>query len=272
MPLTTRITNTFTNRIFEKIFFLHIPKCGGVSIGQAIAEKYLSLDPRNDRGIVNLNAPVSRQVIETTEGLNYPYDTDDDYPILNFREKLLLYYMAQSSSRFISGHFLFSNIAYMRFGEKFSFVTVLRDPVKRWISSYFFNRFKSDNHMKVKDDIETHLESHFGISQGYELVKFLGGANKEGDYTSPKAINRGKENLKLFEIVGFLENMSDFTKKFNDCFHVKLQIAKKNQNPTSEQYRNTIITPELLERITAVCQPDIQIYEYALQNFRDIEH
>jgi hypothetical protein len=195
LPLTTRIINTLTNRISERIFFIHIPKCGGVSIRQAITAKYLSIDPRDDCGIVNLNAPVSRQVIETTEGINYPYDSDDDYPILDFREKLLLYFMAQLSSKFISGHFLFSDYSYIKFGVKFNYITVLRHPVKRWISSYFFNHFKSESHMKVYEDIETHLESYFGISQGFELVKFLGGANREGDYTSVQAINQAKDNL-----------------------------------------------------------------------------
>jgi hypothetical protein len=261
-----------TNRPSEKIFFLHIPKCGGVSVGQAIAVKYLSLNLRNDSGVINLNAPVSRQVVEATEGLHYPHDTDDDYPLLNFREKLLLYFMAQPNSRFISGHFLFSKIAYQKHGGKFSFVTILRDPVKRWISSYFYNIFKASDHMKVNDEIDARLESHFGISQGYELVKFLGGANKEGDYTSPKAIDRATENLKRFEVVGFLENLSDFTEKFYARFHVKLQIAKKNQNPAPIQYQKSIITHELLERITDVCQPDIQVYEYAIQHFGDQEY
>lgn len=266
MPLLNRVSNTLKNRITENIFFLHIPKCGGVSIGQAIAATYLSLNLRNDSGIINLNAPVSRQVIEATEGLHYPYDTDDDYPILNFREKLLLYFMAQSNSRYISGHFLFSNIAFQKYGEKFSFVTVLRDPVKRWISSYFYNIFKADDHMKMNDEIEARLESHFGISQGYQLVKFLGGANQAGDYTSMKAINQAKENLKRFEIVGFLENLGDFTKKLNDRFHVKLKIAKKNQNPAPSSIRKSVLTPELIERITEVCQPDIQVYKYAVEN------
>ncbi|MGW8144262.1 MAG: hypothetical protein ACWGN2_07680 [Anaerolineales bacterium] len=118
--------------------------------------------------------------------------------------------------------------------------------------------------MKVNDSIEARLESHFGISQGYQLVKFLGGANSNGDYTSTKAITQAKTNLELFDIVGLLENLDDFTKKFNDLFHVRLKITKKNQNPASTQYQNSVITPELLEKITEVCQPDIQVYNYAL--------
>lgn len=264
MSIFNRFANTFSNRKPENIFYLHIPKCGGVSIGQAIAATFQTLNFRNDSGIINLNAPVSRKVIKATEGINYPFDTDDDYPILIFREKLLLYFMAQSNSKFISGHFLFSNIAYQEYGEKFSFVTVLRDPVKRWISSYFYNTLKADHQMKVDDSIEARLESHFGRSQGYQLVKFLGGANQEGDYTSPKAINRAKENLKRFAVVGFLENLDDFSKKFYNRFDVKLKIARKNQSPAPINYQNSALTPELHEKITAICDPDIQIYDYAL--------
>jgi len=64
----------------------------------------------------------------------------------------------------------------------------------------------------------------------------------------------------------------EFTKRFNDRFDVKLQIAKKNQSPAPLSFRELVLTPELIERITEVCQPDIQVYEYALQNFRDKEY
>lgn len=272
MNFITRVSNTFTRRNSENIFFLHIPKCGGVSIGHAIASLYLTLNLRNDSGIVNLNAPISRRVIEDTEGFHYPSDTNDDFPILDFREKLLIYFMAQPSSRFISGHFLFSKIAYQKYGEKFSFVTILRDPVKRWISSYFYNLFTAKDHLKVNEDIEAHLESHFGVSQGYQLVKFLGGANKEGDYNSIRAMNQAKENLKLFEVVGFLDNLEGFSTGFSDRFRVNLQIEKKNQNPAPQEYRKSTITPELLERITKICQPDLQVYLWAKENFRDAGH
>lgn len=272
MPLVNRIANTFTNRITEIIFFLHIPKCGGVSIGQAIEEKYLSIDLRNDRGIIELNAPVSGQVIKTTEGINYPYGTNDDFPLLNFREKLLLYFMGQPSTKFISGHFLFSDQAYQEYGDKFMIVTVLRDPIQRWLSSYFFNRFKRDDHVQVYDDIEPYLDTHFGISQGYELIKFLGGANWEGDYISSIAINRAIENLKKFGIVGFLEDLDSFSRKFYDRFQVNLKIGKKNQNPAPKYNRKSTITTDLLEKITEICQPDIQVYEYALKNFNHIDY
>lgn len=186
------------------------------------------------------------------------------FPFLIFEKSCYCILWLKQIQDFIAGHFLFSETAYRKYGDKFSFVTVLRDPVKRWISSYFFNRFKTDDHMKVEDEIESRLESHFGISQGYQLVKFLGGANKDGDYTSPQAVNQAKNNLKFFEVVGLLEDLGDFKYKFSKRFQVGLKIEKKNQNPAPKQYRSSTITPELVEMISEICQPDIQVYEYAL--------
>ena len=267
MPLQKRISNTFINTNSENIFFLHIPKCGGVSIHQAIKDTYLSLDFRKDRDLFVLNAPTTTDVVRDTDGVNYPYDTDNDFPILKFREQVLLYHMAQPNTRFISGHFVFSGIAYEKYSQEFSFVTTLRDPVKRWISSYFFNRYKSDNHMKIEDEIEDRLETHFGVSQGFQLVKFLGGARSDGDYTSQEAINRAKENLNKFKLIGFLDNLEKFSKDFHDLFKVKIIVEKKNQNPIPNDIQSSILTPEILERITGVCEPDIQVYEFALDEF-----
>ena len=104
--------------------------------------------------------------------------------------------------------------------------------------------------MKVHEDIETHIESHFGISQGFELVKFLGGANREGDYTSAQAIKQAQNNLHKFKIVGFLEHLEEFIEKFHASFNVKLHIDQKNQNPAPLSYQKSVLTPELIEQIT----------------------
>jgi hypothetical protein len=139
--------------------------------------------------------------------------------------------------------------------------------VKRWISLYFFNRFKDDEHVKILDDIETRLNSHFGISQGYQLVKFLGGPRQAGDYNSPHAIECAQKNLHKFSIVGFLEHLDEFVEEFYAGFNVKLQIDKKNQNPAPISYKELVLTPELLERIYEVCQPDLEVYRYAVNEF-----
>jgi hypothetical protein len=82
-----------------------------VSIRQSILTKYLSIDIRQDRGVIALDAPNSSNVIKLSEGIDYPKNTDNDYQILRFREKLLIYFMSMEYVYYIFGHFLFSEIA-----------------------------------------------------------------------------------------------------------------------------------------------------------------
>lgn len=116
-------------------------------------------------------------------------------------------------------------------------------------------------------DIEAFLESERGQRQGYEYVKFLGGADKLGDYTSEEAINRAKENLHKFTIVGCLEHQGEFVKQFEEQFGRRLKIGVTNQSPKPETERKSIITEEIKEKIRAICRPDIEIYQYAKDNF-----
>ena len=70
-------------------------------------------------------------------------------------------------------------LAYHAFEKKFAFVTILRDPCQRWVSAYYYNRYKDSDHRKVDMDLDAYLKSPFGQAQGHEDVKFLGGANEE---------------------------------------------------------------------------------------------
>lgn len=117
-----------------------------------------------------------------------------------------------------------------------------------------------------------HLRSPFGQSQGYEYVKFLGGANKAGDYTSRQAIDRAKKNLHKFDIVGFIEYQEHFLEQFEDRFGVRLKLETRNQNPTSESYRKSIVTEEIEEKIKTICKTDRELYQYAVDNFVKASH
>jgi hypothetical protein len=197
---------------------------------------------------------------------NYPYDTTDDYPILKFRESLLLYAISQKKT-FISGHFALTDLALRQLQGEYACITSLRDPVKRWISSYFFNRYKQANHRKIEEDIMTHLQSEFGQSQGYELVKFLGGPDRNGDYASSKAIKRAKKNLDQFDIVGFLEHHDHFINQFYARFGRRLNVRQINPGPVSKSYQRSIVDEAVKREIAAVCSPDREVYDYAINHF-----
>lgn len=255
-----RAANTVRGPLDARIFFLHVPKCGGTSTISALRRAYLSFDIRRDKRVIGLNSVASSRVISLTERTNYPFDTDDDTPIQRLREGLLLYFMNQADTLFISGHVAFSERVYQAHAERFSFVTMLRNPVDRWISSYFYNQYKN-SHYAFDMDIETYLESRFGRAQGHEYVKFIGGIDDKGDYRSPMAVRRAIENLEKFNLVGCLEDLGFFTREFGDRFTTQLRIGKTNESPKSKEFRRSIITSEIRRKIEEICEPDLAVYE-----------
>jgi hypothetical protein len=175
--------------------------------------------------------------------------------------------MGKKNINYISGHFAFSDLAYEKFSNKFAFVTLIRDPVKRWISTYFYNRYKSSEHFKIDLDIEEYIESVFGKSQGCEYVKFLGGPRSSGNYSSEEAIERTKKNLHKFALIGTVEHLEDFKGRFSERFKSELNIDVKNRNPKPESIQKSVINSTLEQRIKEICRPDYEIYQYVVENF-----
>jgi hypothetical protein len=261
-----RVETQLHGPLKDNIFFMHIPKCGGASISYAINWSYRTLDIRQDRNFISLDPAASFDIAtKMANQASANGHENDDYPVLKLRESLLLYFMSQQQTRYISGHFTFSDLAYREFHSKYAFITILRDPVKRWISAYFYNRYKLIDHRKVESDLATYCQSSFGQSQGYELVKFVGGPDEKGDYRSSQAIQRAKDNLHKFDVLGFLEHQETFLRDFEARFGLKLKLEHRNQSPKSVEFRQSVITPEIEARIRELCQPDLELYQYAVQ-------
>jgi hypothetical protein len=197
----------------------------------------------------------------------FPSDTTEDFPLLKLRENLLLYQLSRPNTKYVTGHFVFSETAYRAFEKKFAFVTILRDPFQRWVSAYYYNRYKKSDHRKVDMDLDAYLKSPFGQAQGYENYKFLGGANEEGDYRSRNAIDRAKRNLHKFVVVGFLEHPQQFMDDFEKHFRVRLALKKSNENPIPNANRKSMLTNNRVEKIRCICEPDREVYQYAIDCF-----
>lgn len=237
----------------RKIFFLHIPKCGGTSLDSAIRTSYNSYSRPIQSHSFRLNSRASLRASQLC-GMN----------LGNYCKQILYYLMALQGMTYISGHFSFCEKAYEQFGSEWDFITVLRHPVSRWFSQYFFNKYKEDGHLKISDDLETYLLSDEGQSWGHFYVYILTGHGAGSKSIPTQAINKAITNLDKFPLVGCLEHLDDFINDFETLYHTKLEVGEKNKSPVSNSFKTQHITEEIQRKVEEICQPDLEVYNYAL--------
>lgn len=270
--ILNKTNNFIRGSLGQNIFYLHIPKCGGTSLNKALQSHYINWNIGESSSLFNLDASASWITTQKITQQKLSSDEVDDSKVMQFREELLLYYMSQPHIKYISGHFAFSDLAYDHYADKYVFLTVLREPVERWISSYLYNRFRQpDKYRQINMSIEEYLQSDFGISQGYEYAKFLGGADKNGNFMTEEAVKRAKENLHKFHLIGFLDNLEAFKQQFKAKFGKELKMNVLNKRPENsplEKAGSPIANDLLKEQIRHICQPDIEVYNYAIEHFK----
>lgn len=263
--LVATSSNLFHKPLQNKIFFLHFFKCGGTSIARSIKSCYLDFKLGMNRRIFHLNGGAAKNATQKIiDGAELLEQIDDKYLSWKLREYLLLYHMSQEQTQYIAGHFRFSETAYQNFADKYAFITVLRDPVERFISSYFYKRYKTG---KLELEFDEYLDSENCLGDGSLYVQSLCGLEHLEDGTSDRAIALAKTNLHKFKIIGLLEYQAQFLNQFEEQFGRRLRIAVSNKSPKSEAFKKSIVTPEMREKIAEICQPDAEIYQYAVNNF-----
>lgn len=238
--------------IDKKIFFLHIPKCGGTSLRLAVEDAFnFPKDSKN--GDFHLDVMALDSAARTLEK-----------PIVELKREVLNYCMAHKSYRYISGHFAYSDKAMRAYGDDWHYITLLRDPVSKWFSQYFFNRHKSNDHYKLDCTLEEFLTTdearHLGRNYSYLLVD---GISSEAAATDA-AISQAIKNLEKFAIVGVLEKLDWFYRDFKTVFGTDLKIKKCNKNPLSAKQQQQQIKDDIKAQVEEICQPNIQIYQAAL--------
>ncbi|MCB1348424.1 MAG: sulfotransferase family 2 domain-containing protein, partial [Maritimibacter sp.] len=150
-----RSLKTFTgSRPKHRSVFLHMPKCGGTSLSEAM---YATVPFYERIGVID--AVATRRAAGIVH-----FDRDDPWvchedlengqKVFDLREQMLLQHMAWDTM-LIHGHVLWSERAAAHFGDLYKFVTLLRDPVERTVS----NMRMAQRAGLVGDDPEAYLQS-----------------------------------------------------------------------------------------------------------------
>jgi hypothetical protein len=260
---TMNFLRLFTGNVLEerrearpKRVFLHIPKCGGSSLHKLLASRFPSAK------------------------------------ICPIRHNRLDSIKPQTLARYqlYSGHFTWDSVEEFILGPK-SIVTILRDPVRRLLSSYYFGRSHTWSFIRehahfseppaaydlhgmayrpAKElDLETYLDSQGKYLSGL-MVRWIGG----GHGTPDEMLARAKLHLSQMDSIGLVEDMESSVEDIFNAWSLPCpnaipkeldQSQLANMHPWLEWVGVQELTTSISDKLDEICELDCELYEYARQ-------
>ena len=234
----------------NRIVFHHVPKCGGTSVGRAIRKRFLLSQ-----------ATVLPEATFEAERVLDP-SADGRTLLLRaeaLRERMFLYHLAAGVDC-VSAHVRFSEPAWERYRDAAKFVTILREPVSRFVSHYRWSHGRPEGHAHIPEDFDTFLASPEAKRLGAFYVYFFSGLPADADMTTPEALERAKANLDRFNVVGFLDELAEFQAAIRREVGVKINVGHENR----AQAKAPDIAEKHAARIEAVTAPDRALFDHAV--------
>jgi hypothetical protein len=232
-----------------RIVFIHVAKCGGTSLVRGMADCFKPWRSTQRGSVVELREGALRAAaaaarIEHGEA----------------RRALLAYHLATTNARLVAGHYRYSRAVYEHYRGDWSFVTMLRHPVSRWYSNFYFNATRPpDDQFHIALPIEDFVETERASLLGTELVRSFADLDDEREAVSDEAVRRAIENLRGFTLVGTLEDLPSFTDAFERSFGHALDVPRLNVTSARRQ-PPAEVAPGVAERVRELCWPDLEVY------------
>lgn len=210
----------------ELTIFLHIPKTGGTTLNTIFRNQY-------DRSEFFDHESYQDELMKLEEL------TDE------VKQKLVA----------VSGHYYFG--IHTQFTKPFNYFTILREPVDRVISAYYFlKNFPGYERVQTMTLEEFVLNEPKAQNMQTMLVS--------GDLHSNPSLQKAKEHLRNFKVVGV-------TEQFNETLFLLqkeygwIHIHYSRKNITKSRRQKSDIPPHVIELINHYNSLDIELYEYSKQ-------
>ena len=232
------------------VVFHHVPKCGGTSVGRALRKKYLLSQ-------AGISPESSFKAMEAFTG-----SRDRDallIDVLDFRQQMLLYHLFEGV-HCVSAHVGFNPAAYERFHPKYRFVTILREPVSRFLSHYTWSYGKPQAHGRIEEPFSEFLKTERARRLGATYVEYFCGLSKSADIRSAEAIDAAVANLGRFDVVGRLDDLQAFESKLEQALDLRLRIGHENKAKKRTGASSALSDPDLKAEVMQICEPDLAVW------------
>lgn len=237
---------------YPKIFFCHVPKCAGVSLSKAIYSAVYPSMFKATRFTSHIDLTSSRISSDLL-----------DMPMMTARECQLISQLSSPHMLYTNGHCIARPAVVNQFASQWYFLTILRDPVDRFISEFVYNKYKASQWQKHDEDIEQYVDSDKGISAGLTYARYFSGMNDAQQILADPqaAIDAAVANLRRFAVVGTLDDMPGWSARFNQRFGTKLHIANQNTSPNQGASAQITSDSAMMAAIAKRCEVDQAIYD-----------
>lgn len=228
------------------VVFFHVMKCAGSSVRAGLATGLTG--HRQGPDVFELDGTAAKTAAGGTVSGDWA-----------FRDALLPYVVATQRPAVVVGHFRYRD-HHAPLIDAAHLVTVLRDPVERFVSLYNYRRHRSGIVLPVSRSLEEQIVSQRWDHEGHRYVSTFCGRD-DLDPRSEEAIAATVANLRRFAIVGSVERLDAFAEHLSALVSTPIAFSLLNTRPAPAV---TGTDPNLLAVIRDLCAADNQVYEQVI--------
>jgi hypothetical protein len=242
------MTNVSKNKNTKRAIFLHLPKTAGLTLHGIIERQYA---PQNVYTIDPTQIPESVQAFQG------------------------LHAARRAEIYMLKGHMNMYSEMHEFLPKPVTYFTLLRDPIDRTISQYYFIRGMQSHYFKdlIGDmSLQEVLERDIAFTFNNQQTRWLAGERNDIGYGGYKkeVLERAKRNLReRFAVVGLTERFDETLLLLKHTYDWPHDVFYTRTNVTTRRPKKDEVPPATLNAIVQANLLDIELYQYATALFEE---